>query len=178
MGLLFKLRQYGINGNVLNWISNYLTNRKQKVFVSTSYSEEKHISAGVPQGSVLGPLLFLVYVNDIAESLTSITRLFADDSSLAVSDSDSTFIENTLNADLQSITNWSKQWLVQFNPNKTEAIFFSLSQRPRPSLYFNDTQLNFFEHHKHLGLTLSEDGSWHEHISNIMDSASKVLRFL
>ncbi len=174
-GLIFKLRQYGINGNLLNWIINYLTSRRQKVFVSSSYSVEKHINAGVPQGSVLGPLLFLIYVNDIAESLVSITRLFADDSSLAVSNSDSAVIETTLNSDLRTVTNWSKQWLVNFNPNKTEVVFFSLSNQIRPNLVFNGTQLNFCNHHKHLGVTFSEDGSWHEHIKNITASASKAL---
>ena len=67
-GLLFKLREYGINGNLLNWTSHYLYNRRQKVILQTAESNIEHISAGVPQGSVLGPLLFLVYVNDIADN--------------------------------------------------------------------------------------------------------------
>ena len=81
-GLLFKLKQNGINGKLLSWISNYLSNRKQKVIVKSSSSSLQVVTAGVPQGSVLGPLLFLIYVNDIAESVLSLTRLFADDSSL------------------------------------------------------------------------------------------------
>ncbi len=129
----------------------------------------------MPQGSVLGPLLFLIYVNDIARSLLSTTRLFADDSSLAVSTSDINRMETTLNTDLSNITQWSKQWLVQFNPAKTEVMLFSLSNTNEPTLYFQNAQLNFVHHHKHLGLTLSDNGSWHEHISNIISSASKVL---
>ncbi len=117
----------------------------------------------------------MIYVNDIAESLVSITRLFADDSSLAVSNSDSAVIESNINSDLDTVDKWSKQWLVKFNPNKTEVVFFSLSNQIRPSLVFNGTQLNFCEHHKHLGVTFSEDGSWHEHIKNLTASASKVL---
>ncbi len=78
-GLLYKLRQNGIGGVLLNWINNYLLARQQRVFVGPAFSDTKVIKAGVPQGSVLGPLLFLVYVNDIADRLISITRLFADD---------------------------------------------------------------------------------------------------
>ena len=76
-GLVFKLKQKGVRGSLLN----YLGNREQRVIVGQSYSDVKHVKAGVPQGSVLGPLLFLVYVNDITHNLLSITRLFADDTS-------------------------------------------------------------------------------------------------
>ena len=81
-GLIFKLKQLGIDGDLLEWISNYLDNRQQRVVLKSSMSSFKSTNAGVPQGSVLGPMLFLVYVNDISESLLSLTRLFADDSSL------------------------------------------------------------------------------------------------
>ncbi len=133
------------------------------------------IKAGVPQGSVLGPLLFLVYVNDIADKLLSTTRLFADDSSLAVSSSDINTIEYNLNHDMEELTNWSNQWLVKFNPSKTDAMLFTLSRCNQPNLSFNNVPLNFVDHHKHLGLTFSHDGKWHEHITNIICSASKVL---
>ena len=81
-GLLFKLPQKDIEGKLLEWLNSYLSQRKQKVGLNSYFSCLKSIFAGVPQGSVLGPLLFLVYINDIAEHLPSLTRLFADDSSL------------------------------------------------------------------------------------------------
>lgn len=105
----------------------------------------------------------------------STTRLFADDSSLAVSTSDSSAMETVLNSDLELISNWAKQWLVKFNPAKTEVMFFSLRNLARPSLIFDNIPLDFVDEHKHLGVTLSHDGSWHTHISNITSSASKVL---
>ena len=87
-GLLFKLKQNGKEGDFLEWISNYLEDRKQYVVLNSTNSEIKGVTAGVPQGSVLGPLLFLIYVNDITEQLLCLTRLFADDSSLFTSATD------------------------------------------------------------------------------------------
>lgn len=182
-GLIFKLSQHGFSHSITNWISSYLSLRTQKVCVGGSFSQEKHIKAGVPQGSVLGPLLFLLYINDISDSLSSTTRLFADDSSLAVSSDNNNIIEDTLNNDLNLLSNWAEKWLVKFNPLKTEVMYCSLSKQIRnlPTLFFQDTQLGFTDNHKHLGVTFSNDGSWHTHIANISNSASKILgsmRFL
>ena len=175
-GLLFKLKQNGINGLLLDWIENYLSHRTQKVFIGSSMSNLKYTSAGVPQGSVLGPLFFLVYVNDIIENLLSISRLFADDTSLAFTSSNLQDLEGILNHDLQIISAWAKQWLVDFNPNKTEAILFTLEQNiDPPLLLFDQTQVKFVDHHKHLGLTFSFNGKWHEHINAILSSAAKIL---
>ena len=79
----FKLEKYGIHGNLLAWFANYLINRSQSVCVDGTYSSKQHITAGVQQGSVLDPMLFLIYINDISEDLTGMTRLFADDTSLS-----------------------------------------------------------------------------------------------
>ena len=80
--LLFKLRKAGINGELLDWLSNYLTNRKQRVVIPGDVSKWAFIKAGVPQGSILGPLLFLSYINDIVVDIRANIRLFADDTSL------------------------------------------------------------------------------------------------
>ena len=171
-GLLFKLRQNGIKGPLLSWISNYLTNEKHVLINSTAF-QLGTLSAGVPQGSVLGPLFFLVYVNEIMENLLSLTRLFADDSSLFFS---ATNVKEILNHDLALISAWAKQWLVTFNPSKTEAILFSLRQNNNTSsLFFENTLNEFVESHKHLGVTLSSNGNWHTHTENILKSGYKVL---
>ncbi|MCG7883380.1 MAG: hypothetical protein JAY96_17510 [Candidatus Thiodiazotropha endolucinida] len=175
-GLLFKLKQNGISGKLLDWVVSYLSNRQQKVFLGSSMSNVKHTSAGVPQGSVLGPLFFLIYVNDIVDNLLSITRLFADDTSLASSSSNLADLEGILNHDLQVISIWAKQWLVDFNPAKTEAMLFTLEKDINPPvLIFDDTQVKFVAQHKHLGISFSHDAKWHGHINNILTSAAKIL---
>jgi len=123
-GLLYKLSKNGINGKLLEWITSYLSNRSQRVVLNSNESDLKTINAGVPQGSVLGPLLFLMYVNDIVDNLLSLTRLYADDSSLYYSASSIQDIEGIINHDLAVISQWAKTWLVKFNPNKTEVLFF------------------------------------------------------
>ncbi|MCG7867669.1 MAG: hypothetical protein JAY74_15080 [Candidatus Thiodiazotropha taylori] len=176
-GLLFKLKQYGIDGAVLEWIGSYLSNRQQRVIINSSFSTFRNVTAGVPQGSVLGPLFFLIYVNDISEHLLSLTRLFADDSSLYFSASNLNDLEGVINHDLAIISQWAKRWLVTFNPNKTEAMLFSfsLSQTEVPQLIFDNTSITFVDNHKHLGITLNNKGRWHDHIQNIIKSANKVI---
>jgi len=145
------------------------------VFINQTFSEIIFITAGVPQGSVLGPLLFLIYVNDIFENLLSLTRLFADDTSLAVTSSDISETETLLNHDLNILNSWSKQWLVQFNPSKTEGMMFTLSNSNTPVITFDNTTVNFIDNHKHLGLTLSSDPSWHSQSSEIRTLAMTIL---
>ena len=114
-----KLKGLGITGRRQHWISEYLNNIHQRVIVGQSFSSYKPFSAGVPQWSVIVPLLFRVYVNDITETLASTTRLFADDTSMALTSSHINDLQVILNHDLEMIFNWSKQWLATFNPNKT-----------------------------------------------------------
>ena len=87
-GLLLKQENYGINGNLLLWFEDYLQNRSQTIFINENFSSHKSTTAGVPQGYVLGPLLFLIYVNDISDDLTGVARLFADDTSPSYSSAD------------------------------------------------------------------------------------------
>ena len=175
-GLLFKLQEHGITGKLLEWISNYLKNRHQRVTLRASKSAAKPIKAGVHQRSVLGPLMFLIYVNDISSSLLSLTRLFADDSSLYCAATSLDDVEGILNHDLQIISAWAKTWLVDFNPNKTEAMLFTLRKGDSlPNLIFENIPVNFVQDHKHLGVTLSTNGQWTTHIDNILTSASRTL---
>ena len=108
-GIIFKLKCNGLSGNLLNFFENYLLNRHQRVVLNGKESSWMTLQAGVPQGSVLGPLLFLVYINDLTDNISSDMRLFADDSSLftCVKGVDQT--HDKLVKDLQTVTKWAYQ---------------------------------------------------------------------
>ena len=108
-GLLRKLEQYGISGDLLVWFTDYLSKRTQSVVLNSVTSKRRSTTAGVPQGSVLGPLFFLLYVNDISENLLSLTRLFADDTSLFFSAANIQDIEGILNHDSVLISEWARK---------------------------------------------------------------------
>ncbi len=103
MGLVHKLRQYGINVNILYTLTYFLADRSQRVVLNGLLSDWKPILSGVPQGSVLGPLLFLIYINDLTDEISSNIKLFADDSSLFIKVVDVVTAQNLLSADLQKI---------------------------------------------------------------------------
>jgi hypothetical protein len=128
---------------------------------------------------VLGPLLFILYINDITEDIQSLSRLFADDTSLSYSSSNINEIEERLNSDITKIYNWSTKWLVDFNPQKTKCMLFSTNQgNIKPQILFNNEDVEFVVNHKHLGVTFSSNCKWHCHIQNILKSTSGQLSML
>ena len=179
-GLLFKLRLMGLSGTLLSWFSSYLDNRHQRVAVEGSLSDILQFKAGVPQGSILGPLLFLICINDIVEEIGSCIRLFADDTSLYMIVDDPNSAADLMNNDLSEIHLWALQWLVKFNPNKTEELIISRKQsRPNhPSLFMNNIPVSRVETHKHLGLIFNEQCSWHHHIVEVTGKAWKRINIL
>ena len=179
-GLLFKLRRLGLSGSLLNWFTSYLDNRYQRVAVEGSLSDILRVKAGVPQGSILGPLLFLVYINDIVDEIGTNIRLFADDTSLYMIVEDPNSAADLMNVDLSKIHTWAKQWLVNFNPNKTEELLISRKQTrvDHPPLFMNDVQISRVDQHKHLGLIFNEQCTWHNHIHEITSKAWKRVNIL
>ena len=158
-GLVYKLKCNGISGNLLNFFENYLHNRYQRVVLNGTNSDWRSIEAGVPQGSVLGPLLFLVYINDLTDNISSEMRLFTDDSSLftRVNGVDQTHAK--LVQDLQTVTNWAYQWKMVFNPDLTkqavEVIFpVKTKKTEHPDLVFNGMPVSREDHTKNLGVFL------------------------
>ena len=128
--MLHKIKSYGVDSNLLNWFSSYLQDRQQKVVINNSSSSLCNVSAGVPQVSVLGPLLFILYINDIAENLISLSRLFVDNTSSSYSNRDELQIKTVVDHDLKELDEWSKKWLMSFNPDKTEIMLFSNKEIP------------------------------------------------
>ena len=140
---MFNLKQNGISVNLLNGITDFLYQRKQRVVLNEQHSSWSNVPAGVPQGSILGPLFFLIYINDLSDGLTSNPKLFADDASLfsVVQNINST--ANDLNSDLMKISDWAFQWKMRFNPylkkQAQEAIFSrKINKINHPPLYFNN----------------------------------------
>lgn len=179
-GLLRKLESLGVRDPLLKWIKSYLTGRKQRVIIDGQSSDWKQIEAGVPQGSVLGPLLFLIYINDITCDLQCNCFLYADDTCLfeVVDEPDLTAAK--LNNDLERINAWTCDWRVTINPGKTKSMTFSAKRiKPRhPMLYFNNETIEIVSNHKHLGVILSSNLSWRAHIFNVYEKASKKLNLL
>ena len=107
-GLLLKLEAAGISGNLLIWFRSYLTDRKQRVVIPGAESELTYIRAGVPQGSILGPLLFLLFINAFVDEIGCHIRLFADDTSLYITVENPDIAAELLNIDLDKIMKWAK----------------------------------------------------------------------
>ena len=179
-GLLFKLKQNGVNGKLLNLLKSYLANRNQRVLLNGSESEWGEIDSGVPQGSVLGPLLFLIYINDLEKGIKSHIKFFADDTSLfsIVKDPNNSALE--LNHDLRLISQWKYQWKMSFNPDPNkQAVEDIFSRKPLPSahpkLLFNDIEVKAVNKHKHFGLTLDAWLTFDFHIEEKLKKARQGL---
>ena len=145
-GLLFKLKNYGISGLLFTIIKDFLANRQQRVILNRKSSCWSSITAGVPQGSVLGPLFFLIYINDLVDNISSEAKLFADDMSLFTVIYDVDIVANKLNRDLEIISTSAYQWKMQFNPDKNkqaiQVIFSQKKDTPvHPFLFFSGVGL-------------------------------------
>ena len=131
------------------------------------------ITAGVPQGSILGPLLFLIYINDIVIDINSYIRLFADDTTLYIIVDTPAQAAFTLNQDLVKISSWADKWLVSFNPKKTESLLLTrkINRQMHPSVSMNNQIIMDVDNHKHLGIVFQSNCLWHEHLNMITSKA-------
>ena len=179
-GLLYKLKRAGIEGDLHDWFSDYLKNRYQRVVIQGQSSSWGKICAGVPQGSVLGPLMFLIYINDIVDIVRSKIKLFADDTSLYLNIDNPFTAAEIMNSDLSDIDEWSKDWLVTFNALKTDSMLISRKthQINHPPIHFQGHALQNVTKHKHLGLTIRSDLRWSDHITEICTKSSKLINIM
>jgi ribonuclease P/MRP protein subunit RPP40 len=179
-GLLAKLKAIRVTGNLLDWFKSYLEGRAQRVVIEGEESTWAWILAGVPQGSVLGPLLFLIYINDICLTVKGNIRLFVDDTCLYLDIVHNVQTQTAVNSDLASINKWAMEWLVEFNPSKTVTM---ATRRPRTTtapipLEMDGVNLVEVCSHKHLGVTLQDNLRWDTHIGEIANKASKRTNIL
>ena len=145
-GLLYKLKSFGISGNLLKLMKHYLADRSQRVLLHGQCSNWQPIFAGVPQGSILGPLFFLIYINDLPDGLKSNVKLFADDTSLFSVVKNKEESASDLTNDLDMISKWAYNWEMSFNsdPKKpAQEVLFSRknSNITHPIIHFNNVQV-------------------------------------
>ena len=173
--LLYKLDHYGIRGKTLKWFADYLTERKQFVNISGYDSQLKLISCGVPQGSLLGPLLFILYINDLQCSSHILTFIcFADDTNAFFSHRDPNTLINTINNELKQVQSWIHANKLSLNIEKTHYMLFSNSLKVPPSqVTINDTNLIQVDNTKFLGLYIDKDLTWKTHINYLCKILSR-----
>ena len=180
-GLIYKLKSWGVSGRLLTWLENYLLGRYQRVVINNKTSIWRRILAGVPQGSILGPLLFLVFINDITYVIRHCKiRLFADDSCLYIEVDNREEAALLINEDLAAIHEWSLKWLIDFSPPKTKSMVIGYKQNTHlhPNLFFNNHIVSEVRQHKHVGVWLQSDLWWGYHINEIDLKTSKRLNLL
>ena len=171
--LLNKLKRLGFHQNAIKWFQNYLTNRTQRTFANKLISSELPIICGVPQGSILGPLMFLIYINDLTTCIKhSQCRLFADDTVLYVSCGSSSEAKVNLQADLDNLSQWCQKNQLTINTIKTKGMSFGnkrLLDRDLPlDLKLNGVSLMNVQNYKYLGIILDPNLSFAKHIANLV----------
>jgi hypothetical protein len=183
--LLYKLNYYGINERVSKWFQSYLSNRKQ--FVSCNdlnHTQFLNVSCGVPQGSILGPLLFLIYINDLHKASNLLSIMFADDINLFLSNSDIYLLFSVMNKELQNISKWFKSNKLTLNVNKTKWIFFHPLSKKRslpqnlPKIFIDHNEIKRDSVTKYLGVFIDENITWKHHINYVCSKVSKSIGIL
>lgn len=176
--LVKKLASYGVQGKTNAWIQAFLSDRSQKVVLEGEQSYRANVLSGVPQGSVVGPCLFLFYINDIPEQLTATVRLFADDT-LAYLTIKSKQDQDKLQEDLNRLAEWEKIWKMDFHPEKCQVMHITRKRQPRPYQYvLHGHVLEVVSEAKYLGVTISSDLRWKTHVTNVTKKANRTLGFL
>ena len=168
---------WGIPGNVLKLFQSFLSDRQQRVVLNGQDSNWAPVLAGVSQGLVLGPLLFLIYINDLSDNLESLAKLFADDTSLFSAVHDPSKSAKSLNDDLQKISDWAFKWKM-FNPDVTkqvQEVIFSckINKRDHSVVYFNEAPDAKASCKKHLGMHLDDKLNFNTHIKEKIAKTNK-----
>ena len=172
--LLLKTEKYGITGNTLGWISSFLTGRTQQVVINKSKSGKAPVTSGIPQGSVLGPLLFVIYINDLPEVVDSFVYLFADDTKVfrqIHTDRDKKILQMYIN----NLLIWSSKWLLKFHPDKCVCMGVGY-KNDNPLCYnMNGQELSNSLCEKDLGVLFDKSLKFDQHINSIINKANRNL---
>ena len=179
--LLQKLENYGVDPNGLKWFKSYLTDRTQKCRVNGHLSNSKPVTCGVPQGSILGPLLFLIYINDLPNCLNyAMPRMFADDTNVSYAADSLNELQNVLNSELKSLHNWLITNRLSLNIAKTEFMTIGSRQKLRTiddviTIKINECEINRVDSVKSLGLYIDNHLTWTKHIDKISKKIASAI---
>ena len=179
--LLRKLHMYGLSNDTLQFMSSFLCDRNQLVSITDSKSTLLPMKYGVPQGSVLGPLLFSIYINDLPLILSALCQLFADDTTLHTSHSKLEKISFTLQKNVNELINWAELNHMCLHPQKTKCMIITTRQKRQnfssglPPLYINGKLIEEVESHKLLGVIIDNNLSWSNHVTMICNNVSKKI---
>ena len=173
-----KVKSYGIDGDILAWIRSFLEDRKQRVVVNGKYSSWREVTSGIPQGSVLGPLLFVLYINDLPDTAISQVFLFADDTKLyrqIRNDSDHKIFQD----DISKLQSWADDWLLKFHPDKCKIL--GVGKRELTHQYYMTKDdhslvaLSRVQDEKDVGVTFDEDMTFPKDISTRANKANSIM---
>ena len=174
--LMKKVRYIGIDGEVATWVENWLKNRRQRVVVNGQSSEWSPVTSGVPQGSVLGPLLFIIYINDIDEGIAAKISKFADDTKLGANVCKPESVVS-LQEDLRRIGEWSDKWQMPFNNSKCKVMHVGY-RNPRSQYSLQGTVLESTETEKDLGVVISSDLKFSKQCIEAEKKAQRLLGYV
>ena len=172
-----KIESYGIKGKISAWIKNFLHGRSQRVSINGNMSNWTGVSSGIPQGSVLGPILFVIFINDLPDAVSSVTRIFADDTKMygrATTDADRAKLQD----DIEGLSDWSDEWLLKFNTSKCSVMHLGQSNPlHKYSMRDNDGQRRQLEVtvlEKDLGVHVDNKLSFHQHVNTAVGKANRT----
>ena len=181
--LMKKLKRIGVQGQTLCWFQSFLSNRSQQTIIANSLSESLKITVGVPQGSILGPLLFIIYINGVQSCLENCRMvIFADDIAMFCPASTAVELRAKLDFDLQGVMNWLRNNKLLLNVPKSKLMIIGNSRKLKEfaniQLIANDTPLERVQNFKYLGVVIDENLSWKSHIEKLQLKVSQRLGIL
>ena len=172
--LLKKLKAYGIQGNIHRWIEDFLSNRLQRVRVGSSYSKQAKVSSGIPQGSILGPVLFTIFINDLPNDIISPCKIFADDTKIYNSADNKDIIQE----DLESLQDWTDRWNLYFNTSKCKVMHLG-KNNPKNEYHMQKDGDKYIltdcDEEKDLGVTFDKDLNFNRHIQACTSKANQMI---
>ena len=171
--LLKKIKAHGISGKLYKWIEQWLTGRKQRVVVKGQTSSWEDVMSGVPQGSVLGPLLFIIYINDIDSNIVSTLSKFADDCKIKykVSTEEDT---DTIQTDIDTLGDWSDKWQLVFHPDKCKTLHLGFNNKQK-QYYIKNQPIKSVPFEKDLGVYTTQDLKQHKQVAELVKRANRML---